>query len=385
MREGTGASGGRSLAVLHPAFALTGVLHAISGPLMPSLAAGFHLNDSQTGFLFLLYFAGTSVGALVCKGDFARNLWLSFVGAGCCLLGLAWANQVMLQPLFLLLGISVGDAMSAVSLFAGRNFPERCASILTTLNFTWSIGAFVAPLLAGQVLAHASYRAAYMILAVASAFGALLCAVLLRDRPEQSCPPFAIQSGANLGLILVFAVAAFLQVGVENTAAAWLSTYSLRKTGEGLALAAAASSFYWVGFLGSRGLSSLLLMRIQAKHVYQFAVWMGLVAGVALAYVSTSRGRDAAMLLLGAALAPIYPLLIAGSFARTRRIADSRWVLATAGFGGSVLPWFAGWISSQTGTMRSGILLIPAAIMLMIIVVPGMTQERGNPDQQLPV
>ena len=54
-------SAGRSMAVLHPAFALTGVLHAIGGPLLPSLAATFHLNDSRSGLLFLLYFGGTSL------------------------------------------------------------------------------------------------------------------------------------------------------------------------------------------------------------------------------------------------------------------------------------------------------------------------------------
>ncbi|MGC2614364.1 MAG: MFS transporter, partial [Terracidiphilus sp.] len=54
----------RTLAILHPVFALTGVLHAVGGALLPSIAARFHLSDSTSGLLFLLYFAGTSLGAL---------------------------------------------------------------------------------------------------------------------------------------------------------------------------------------------------------------------------------------------------------------------------------------------------------------------------------
>ncbi len=49
----------RSLVVLHPAFALTGVCHSIGGPLLPSMQPAFHLNDSQAGFLLFAYFAGT--------------------------------------------------------------------------------------------------------------------------------------------------------------------------------------------------------------------------------------------------------------------------------------------------------------------------------------
>ena len=378
MRWGTGSSGGRALVILHPAFVLTGVLHAIGGPLMPSLAVAFQLKDSQSGLLFLLYFGGTSLGAVICRGNYARNLWLGLTGAAICCLGVAWTGPALLPLWFLFLGISVGDAMSAVNLYAGRNFVERCAPVLTALNFTWSIGAFLAPLLAAHVLSHASYRTAYEVLAAASALGAILCGLLLRDGPEPSRPRLAMRASANLRFVFVFAMAAFLQVGIENTAAAWLSTYALRMTGESVALAAAASSFYWTGFLGSRGLASLVLLRVQPKRVFRLATVSGVIAGIVLAIVSSTAGRDTAMLLLGASLAPIYPLVLAGSFARTRQTADSRWVLATAGFGGSVLPWFAGWLSSHAGSMRTGILTIPAALLLLAALLPDIVKCQDS-------
>jgi fucose permease len=81
------------------------------------------------------------------------------------------------------------------------------------------------------------------------------------------------------------------------------------------------------------------------------------------------------MFLLGVALAPIYPLIVAGFFARARHTSDSRWVMASAGFGGSVLPYLAGWISAHTGTLRAGILVIPAALLLMIVVLPILSES----------
>ncbi|HUN84936.1 MAG TPA: MFS transporter [Terracidiphilus sp.] len=377
MRSETEKSSSRAMAVLHPAFALTGVMHAIGGPLMPSLATAFHLNDNQAGVLFLLYFGGTSLGALLCRGNYARNMAFGFLGAALCCLAVAAASRPILPALFLLLGVGVGVPMSAVSLYTGRNFAARCAPVLTVLNFSWSVGAFAAPLLAAQVLLHYGFRTAYVILAVIAATAALACGLLLKDSPEQARPVIEVRKGANIRLIVVFAVAAFLQVGVENTSAAWLSTYSLRMVGGGVAIAAAASSFYWAGFLSSRGIASLVLLRVRPMSVFRVAVVVALVAGIFLAKVSSVAGRDMAMLALGAALAPVYPLVIAASLVSTRQTSDSRWVLATAGFGGSVLPWSAGWISNHAGSMRAGILVIPAALLLMALLVVAMGSGRN--------
>lgn len=377
MRSGSQTSNGRALAVLHPVFALTGVMHAIGGPLMPSLEATFHLNDNQAGGLFLLYFGGTSLGALLCRERYARTMAIGFLGAAVCSMGMALTNRPMLPVLFLLLGIGVGVPMSAVSLYTGRNFAERCAPVLTVLNFSWSIGAFAAPLLAARILLHYQFRAAYMTLAIFAAIAALVCGLFLKDGPEPLRPPVEVRSSVNLRLIVVFAIVAFLQVGVENTSAAWLSTYALRMAGGGVAIAAAASSFYWVGFLSSRGLASLVLLRAQPKRLFRITVAVALVAGICLTTVSSVAGRDVAMLVMGAALAPIYPLVIAGSLVSTRQTSDSRWVLATAGFGGSVLPWFAGWISNHAGSMRAGILVIPGALVLMLMLLAATGTVRN--------
>jgi fucose permease len=267
--------------------------------------------------------------------------------------------------------------MSAVSLLVGRAFPERCASILTFLNFSWSIGALAAPLLAAQVLHHHSYRTAYLLLSLAAVLAALVCALTLDENRQPVRSHTEAGTRTTLRLILIFAVAAFLEVGIENTVTAWLPTYTLRMAQSGIAIAAASSSFYWVGYLFSRGLSSLLLLRVQPVRVFRFAVLIALVAAMGLAFLPSIPGRNAAMFFLGVALAPIFPLVIAGSLARMNRTSDSRWVLATAGFGGSVLPWLAGWISAHTGSLRMGMLTIPSALALMLLILPAFRATRA--------
>lgn len=372
-------SSGRTLAVLHPVFALTGVLHAVGGALLPSLAARFHLSDATSGLLFLLYFAGTSIGALLCRSRYARLITIGFVAMVCTCLAVATSPRALLAPVFLILGISVGVPMSAVTLFTGRNFPERCAPLLTFLNFSWSVGALAAPLIAARILVHYDYRAAYILFGAASAIAAIASGLVLRDGPELVRTPMDTQPSATaLRLVIVFALAAFLQVGIENTVAAWLPTYALRMADSGVVLAAASSSFYWAGFLSSRGFSSLLLLRAEPMRIFRIAIALGFASALLLEFAPGVATRNVAMFLLGTALAPTYPLVLSGFFARTRHTADSRWILFTAGFGGSVLPWIAGFISTHTGSLRAGMLTIPAALLLMAILLPGLRGSNAS-------
>ena len=370
----------RTLAVLHPVFALTGICHAIEGPLLPSLAPAFRLNDSQAGFLLFAYFGGTSLGALLCGRHHARTLTFAFTALAVAAVAVAFTNRVFLYPVFLLLGICVGAPMTAVSMHAGRTFGSRSAAPLTFLNFSWSAGALFAPLLASRLLLSHTFRAAYVILAGMACFAAVACWLQLEDSPEPQ--PAAGEKSAiiNLRLIVLFAVLTFLEVGVENTTASWLATYVLRTSETGAAWAAASSSLYWCGFLASRGLSSLLLLRIEAGRLLRMAAILGILAAVGLIVLPGTTADVLAMVVLGAALAPIFPLLLARFFAQARHSSDSRWVLSICGFGGSVLPWLTGSLSAMTGSLRIGLIVIPAALLVIVCTLPLIRAQRLAPD-----
>ncbi len=365
-------------AVLHPAFALTGVLHAIGGALLPSVASAFQLTDAQSGSLFFSYFLGTSVGALFCVGHYVRLMTAGFLVVAATCFGIAFAGNTFLQPLFFALGIGVGIPMTAVSMFAGRRFVDCSAAPLTVLNFSWSAGAFLAPLLAARVLVHHTYRTAYEALGVAAAVAAVACWFGLQDTPRIAIMEDSTARSLQLRWVAFFAILTFLEVGIENTTATWLATYVLRNSGTGAASAAASSSLYWCGFLASRGLSSLLLLRVAPMRVLRAAVITAFAAAALLVAFSATPARDSAMLVLGAALAPIFPLLLARFFAGAHNASDSRWMLATCGFGGSVLPWLTGWVSARSGSLRVGLITVPAALLLMLSMLPLVAKWRES-------
>lgn len=382
MASRSSRSDSQTLAVLHVGFALTGVLHSIGGPLLPSLTSTFHLSDSQSGGLLSLYYCGTSVGALLCLGRYARLMTAGFLAVALACLGVAWAHGA-LHPLFLALGIAVGVPMSAVSMYTGRRFAERSAAPLTLLNFTWSIGALLAPLLAARVLVAHSYRAAYLVLAAVALACAISCGLVLQEPLEARQPKSPRRGISKVSLIALFAFLAFLAVGIENTSATWLATYAMRAAGTGAAIAAATSSLYWWGFLASRGLSSLVLLRADAMRVLQIAAVAGLIAAACMIGVPLAGVRSAAMLILGAALGPIFPLLLSRFFAATSNTADSRWVLSICGFGGGVVPWLTGSISGATGNLRFGLAVVPAALFVMVCMLPALRRGGAVPEARV--
>jgi fucose permease len=364
--------------VLHPAFALTGILHAIGGPLLPSLAATFHLSDNQAGLLFLCYFLGTSLGALLCTRNYARSIAVGFVVLAAACACVTVVSSGFLHSTFLVMGISVGVCMSAITMFAGRNFPGRNAATLTFINFTWSVGALAAPLLAARLLLSHTYRSAYSVLAVAAAVAAVASWSLLADAPEKALVIGDARDMPNVRFIALFALLTFLEVGIENTTISWLATYTLRSEHSGAAMAAASSSLYWCGFLASRGISSLLLLRLNPMRVLRYSVVTAALAASLLIGAQGQACLGIAMFVFGAALAPIFPLLLSRFFGGARHTYDARWVLAICGFGGSVLPWFTGWLSNRTGSLRIGLITVPASLLLMICTLPALRDPRNQ-------
>ncbi|MGB8030087.1 MAG: MFS transporter [Terracidiphilus sp.] len=369
---------GVTLLALHPVFALTGAADAITGPLLPSLAHSFALTDSQSGVLLSAVFAGTAVGALLCRGNYARVLTLGLLGLACSCTCFVWMTRPLLYPCAFFFGVGTGAAMTAVSLFTGRNYPERRAATLTLLNFTWSLGAMLAPLLAARLMAYASWRAVYAALAVAAALAALAMGFTLRDSEEAVRPTPETSGLHNLRLVALFALFFFMEVGMESTFGAWISTYVLRTVHTTVELAAAAAAIYWAGFLAVRGLSPLVLSHVSSWRLLRISLLWVLGAAVLLVASASPLLLVVAIVLAGAAIAPIFPVALAAFFDRARHSSDTRFILALSGFGGAFFSWLVGALSARTGSLREGLLVAPATLLAMFALLPLLGTRAGS-------
>jgi fucose permease len=142
--------------------------------------------------------------------------------------------------------------------------------------------------------------------------------------------------------------------------------------------AAGATAIYWAGFLLSRALSPLILQRIRPGRLLRAAVITALGAATLLVVSSSLYLLAVAILLLGMALAPIFPVALAAFFDRARHSSDSRFVLAVSGFGGSVFPALVGWISSYSSSLRMGLIAGPATLLVMVAILPMLDNSKSE-------
>jgi MFS transporter, FHS family, glucose/mannose:H+ symporter len=158
---------------LYTGFLFTGALTVLIGVLLPRLAALHHLSDSQSGLLLMTQFATSAFGALLVRRHLERTLTRGFalIGAGALVLPLA--PPILAIPAVGVFGLGLGMAMTSASMLLGRLFPAARGSALSLLNFFWSLGAVLCPLLIARLPAAFSLAVVCVPVAVLGALFAV--------------------------------------------------------------------------------------------------------------------------------------------------------------------------------------------------------------------
>ncbi len=115
---------------------------------------------------------------------------------GVSMAGLALCGGHALFFLFLLFGTGLGLAMTANSVLTGYRYPERRATMLTLLNFSWSAGAAVSPFAVQFVIHHAGIGGLFWCMAAAGGLSTLL-ALFLRDERGSAAQDIGLQVSAS--------------------------------------------------------------------------------------------------------------------------------------------------------------------------------------------
>src|SRR5438067_6152293 len=136
--------------VAHATFVPTGIVTVLLGPLLPTLAMRWSLNDAQAGSLVTAQFLGSllstlSTGGFLPRWGFRRALALGLflMSAGVAILT-AEPFAVGLAAVFCY-GTGIGLTIPSTNLMVARVSPENRSSALNLLNFSWSAGAVACP------------------------------------------------------------------------------------------------------------------------------------------------------------------------------------------------------------------------------------------------
>ncbi len=188
--ERTGVPGGpereASILAVHVVFMLVGMATALPGAILPALAAHWSLHDARAGVLFAAQFAGGSTGGLLTRNRF---FWTTAIGLGllaASALGLSVAGAMMAIPLLFLYGVGHGSATTAINIAIGRRYKNRRGAALSFLNFSWSLGAAVCPLLMAQLLKGWKVGWTFEVMSLLAVGGLVL--LLATSRPSVALP-----------------------------------------------------------------------------------------------------------------------------------------------------------------------------------------------------
>jgi fucose permease len=368
--------------LLHGGFALTGVGTVLLGCILPQVSRQWHLRDKDAGLLLLVQFATSASGALLVRRDLWRTLGWGYglFGAGALSIFLLQHNSFPMVVLsFAGYGLGLGMAMTSTNMLFGRRYPKRRGAALALLNFSWSAGAVACPLAVAQFLRHLSSGSAFGLLGVVVVPFVLLpmFADPLAFAAETSLQPAptASREAATIGY---FALLAFLYVGIEATVGNWMSTYATRATSWNFVGSNVAVAFFWAALLLGRGMTPGVLRLVSERQLYRASVVV-VIGGILLLLTAHSpRTLLAGSLVTGLALAPLFPLILSLFLAEIGESRNAGWVFAVAGFGGAVLSWLTGVISTDTGSLRIALLVPGAAALWMLGMILWRRANRNS-------
>lgn len=365
----------RSLTPLFLYFAASGIVTVMLGPLLPSLITRWHLQDAQAGTLFTTFFLGQLIGAWFATRDLRLSVLLgaTLTAAGCA--ALAWASFHTAHLALFAAGLGLGSGLTAGNVIAGTSTTRR-ARTLALLNVSWSIGAIAS---AALIRACAPYGARLFFLLTASllALGGLFAITLpriLTDTPPRAPQPTRIPLPALT--LAIFAASMLLYIGNENALGGWLPSFAIRNSP---AIAASTIALlYWLSELLSRLLMAALLSLVTESVLYRASLALLLLTQIAL--ILTPHPSPAfvlaATILNGAALGPLYPLIVSFLLARTGQHARLGRLFALASIGGATLPWLTGVVSTRFGGLRPGLLVPAAGALLMLAISSAITSRQ---------
>ncbi len=353
----------------YAAFIALGLTSASLGPTLSGLAANTGTAISQISILFTARAFGYLLGSLLggrlfdrMRGHPVMALMLAGMVASMALapgLSLLW----LLAGAILLIGVAegvvdVGGNTLIVWVHRGDVGPY-----MNGLHFFYGVGAFISPLIVGQVLLRSGGEItwAYWIVALL-----MLPVVLYMARQPSPVNQDVVEEEnaakpANPTLVALIALFIFLYVGAEISFGGWISTYAVAL---GLATPAAAA-YLTSGFWGALTVGRLLAIPLAARfrpRTILLVDLLGCMAAVGLILVYPASITVAWVGSIGAGL------FMASVFPTTLSLAERRmpitgqvtsWFFVGASLGSMTVPYIIGQLFESTG---------PVVTMIAILV-----------------
>lgn len=339
-----------------------GIVMALLGAILPSLAGRLQFEVADIGTLFLVMNAAMlacslALGLTMDRFGMKPALALGPLLVAAALILVARSNVFAdLLPAVVLLGIGGGALNGAANTLVAdlHDDPQRKSAALNLLGVFFGFGALLLPFSMGALLAR--FSAGQLMSAAAllcGAVGIFACGLRFPTPKQGNALPVAdVPQFLRSPLVLAFAALLFFQSGVEFTLGGFISTYLMRELAVAtVSMASWILAGYWASMMLSRAILSRGARRADPYRVLLYCS-LGACAGSLLSAAARSPALAAAAIILtGGALAGVYPAVLGIAGARFRSHSGTVFgiLFAVALAGGMILPWVAGQIGGKLG------------------------------------
>jgi fucose permease len=370
-------------------FIIVGLPDGMLGTAWPAMRHSFGVPVGDLGLVLLVNTIGsvvvaTFVGRLIQRLGVSALLAVASLCAAIGGIGYAAAPGLWLilaiGPLLgAAAGIMDGGLNTAIAL-TGR------PRLLNLLHGFYGIGTAIGPLVVTAAILAGSWRPAYLLLVGLDLAAAVLWALHHRrisgaearrapsetdtDESADTTDPAAdwsrrrIRSVLTLGLIVFF-----VYTGLEVCAGQWETSYLRGHLNLSASAAGLAAFGYWGALTAVRIGLALPAKPIRPRHVILWGVAVSTGAAALIWWQPGTAATVAGFVILGGALAGIFPALIAIT---PQRIGDQRarhaiaWQVGAAAAGGSGISALIGLLINASGLAILGPALFVLAVLLVL-------------------
>ncbi len=365
--------------VVHAIFFLSGITTVLIGQVLPVLAKHFSLSDLQVSYFFPAQFAGSLLGTLLTSIAGKRNMYFAATIAG----SLLMAGGIMLMNVdifavcllgFAINGMGIGLTLPAINMLILEMNPDRSGSALSVLNFCWGLGAIVCKPFVDLFGREDHLGMTTWLLAIPISIGAAALFLLGGGRRETTTDTSADDEDTTpiwrTPIAWMIAAFNFIHVGFESGIGGWLTTYTGRVPGEALTNWISPTLLYFSFFVLGRGFAPVLFRFFNEGKMLILGMLIILIGMAVILSAPTVLTLSLGATIAGFGTSWIFPTNVA-RFSQTFGPTASRRATPLFVFGtlGSALStWLIGYISDKTGSLHSGMYVLLAAVMLLIIL-----------------
>ena len=340
---------------------------------LDSRLIGLHLLAFYVGML------GSHIGTRRrMQGNTGRVLTAAAaIWAGLALTGLGFALPPApaawrMAGLFML-GAAIGTLTSGLFQMVRPFQHSRPAAALVLNGAFIGMGATFVTLLVGKTYSHFTAQTQMFILA---AIPLIFVAIWWWRRPPVEAFDF-VPTRARMGDLgsvaaVLFSLLLFFQFGTEWSLAAWLPLFVIRRLGCDPETAILLLSLYFVARIAGNFAVRYLLKRAGHTKILMVSTFTAMLGYFSLTLTKSVSGAAAALIVIGAGFAPIYPLVAEKVGHRFSLHPSFYETIVLASIGGAIFaPWALGYIDYYLGL--SLVMIIPAfgtlAVFILVLLI----------------